>query len=203
MYLGLSRAHFLSSTGQCKPFDETADGYCRSEGCGIVVLKRLSRAIDEGDRIHGIIRGVELNQSGESKSITHPDHSTQAELFRKLLAKTNVAPEMISVVEAHGTGWSVVVPLTFLLLMPKSRQLGTQAGDYSESRSLRAVFGPDRTTENPLYISSLKGNMGHAEAASGVAGLAKLLLQMKHQQITHQASLKKLNPRLGFTPMTL
>lgn len=110
MYLGLARAHFLSDSGQCKPFDEAADGYSRSEGCGIVVLKLLSHAIDEGDRILGIIRGTELNQCGESKSITHPDHSTQAALFRKLLAKSHLSPEMVNVVEAHGTGINIIVP---------------------------------------------------------------------------------------------
>lgn len=104
MYLGLARAHFLSPTGQCKPFDEAADGYCRSEGCGVVVLKRLSAAMAEGDRIHGVIRGIEVNQCGDAKSITHPDHRTQAELLRKLMKCTGVNDSMISVIEAHGTG---------------------------------------------------------------------------------------------------
>lgn len=104
MYLGLARAHFLSETGQCKPFDAAADGYCRSEGCGVVVLKRLSQAIAEDDRILGVIRGIEINQCGRSKSITHPDSSTQAALFRKLLKRSGISPNMVSVVEAHGTG---------------------------------------------------------------------------------------------------
>ncbi len=107
MYLGLSRAHFLSPTGQCKCFDASADGYCRGEGCGVFVLKRLSDAVAEGDRIHGVIRGVEMNQSGESHSITHPHAETQTELFETLLTKTRVDPDSIGVVEAHGTGTQV------------------------------------------------------------------------------------------------
>lgn len=107
MYLGLSHGHFLSPTGGCKPFDASADGYCRAEGCGVFVLKRLSDAIAENDRIHGIIRGVEVNQSGNAHSITHPHSETQTKLFQRLLQKTNVDPATISVVEAHGTGTQV------------------------------------------------------------------------------------------------
>ena len=175
MYLGLARAHFLSSTGQCKPFDASADGYCRGEGCGLVVLKKLSRAIEEGDHIYGVIRGTGLNQCGTAKSITHPDAETQAELFNQVLRSSRTTPDSINVVEAHGTG--------------------TQAGDYAETSSLRAVFGP-RPQSNPLYHNSVKGNIGHAEAASGVAGLSKLLLMMENETITPQASHKKLNPRI-------
>lgn len=107
MYLGLSRAHFLSPSGPCKPFDETADGYSRAEGCGVFVLKRLSNAIAENDRIHGIIKGVEVNQCGNAKSITHPHAETQAALFTSLLKKTGIDPQSVSVVEAHGTGTQV------------------------------------------------------------------------------------------------
>ncbi|KAI1762632.1 hypothetical protein GGR53DRAFT_500984 [Hypoxylon sp. FL1150] len=176
MYIGLARAHFLNSTGQCKPFDAGADGYCRAEGCGMVVLKKLSDAIEEGDQIYGVIRGVGINQCGTAKSITHPDKETQAALFQQLLTTSNTDPDSISVVEAHGTG--------------------TQAGDYAEVSSLTNIFGT-RTPENPLYLSSVKGHIGHAEAASGVAGLAKLLLMMQKQQIPPQASFKSLNPRLA------
>ncbi|RYP22779.1 hypothetical protein DL765_001488 [Monosporascus sp. GIB2] len=176
MYLGLSRAHFLSSTGQCKPFDAGADGYCRGEGCGLVVLKRLSQAIEEGDHIYGVIRGTGLNQCGTSKSITHPDAETQAALFNDVLCSAKVSPDSISVVEAHGTG--------------------TQAGDYAETLSLRSTFGP-RPASNPLYLSSIKGNIGHAEAASGVAGLIKILLMMQKKTIPPQASHKSLNPALA------
>ncbi|KAI9884338.1 MAG: Type I Iterative PKS [Watsoniomyces obsoletus] len=176
MYLGLSRAHFLSTTGQCKPFDAGADGYSRAEGCGVFVLKRLSDAIAENDRIHGVIKGVEVNQCGNAHSITHPHAETQAALFRRLLKNTKTSPHSINVVEAHGTG--------------------TQAGDATEATSLQSVFGPSRPADSPLVVSSIKGNIGHCEAASGAAGLTKLLLMMRHGQIPLQASLVNMNPRV-------
>ncbi|PWY93214.1 ketoacyl-synt-domain-containing protein [Aspergillus sclerotioniger CBS 115572] len=173
MYLGLSRAHFLSATGQCKPFSVAADGYCRAEGCGLFVIKRLQDAIQEGDRIHGIIRGAEMNQSGRASSITHPHALTQQELFQKLLARTKVDPKTIGVIEAHGTG--------------------TQAGDAVETSSIHCVFG---NRANPLYLTSVKGNIGHAEAASGSAGLAKILMMLRYSKIPPQVGLGVLNPRL-------
>ncbi|KAL7622053.1 polyketide beta-ketoacyl-synthase [Parahypoxylon ruwenzoriense] len=176
MYLGLSRAHFLSPTGQCKPFDAAADGYCRSEGCGLVVLKKLSDAIEEGDHIYGVIRGIGINQCGTAKSITHPDQNTQAALFKQILRSSSIGADTISVVEAHGTG--------------------TQAGDYAEISSLNSVFG-SRPATNPLHLCAIKGNIGHAEASSGIAGLSKLLLMMQKRKIPPQASFKTLNPRLA------
>ena len=107
MYLGLDRGHFLSHTNGCKPFDENADGYGRAEGCGVFVLKRLSDAIAESDRIHGVIRGIEVNQSGNAHSITHPHSETQIELIRHLLSKNSIDPKSVDVVEAHGTGTQV------------------------------------------------------------------------------------------------
>lgn len=175
MYSGLGRAHFLSPTGQCKPFDEGADGYCRAEGCGGVVIKKLSDAIAEGDHIYGVIRGIGVNQCGTAKSITHPDSSTQAALMKTVLHAARVSPRSISVVEAHGTG--------------------TQAGDHAECSSLRSVFGL-RPPTNPLYLGSVKGSFGHAEAASGIAGLAKLLTMMQKKQIPPQSSHNTLNPAL-------
>ena len=107
MYLGLARGHFLSPTGGCKPFDAAADGYCRAEGCVLFVLKRLADAIAENDRIHGVIRNVVTNQSGNSQSITHPHGPTQIDLFQRLLEQVNVDPASVSVIEAHGTGTQV------------------------------------------------------------------------------------------------
>ena len=177
MYLGLDRAHFLSPTGQCKAFDASADGYCRSEGCGVFVLKKLSDALVESDSILGVIKGVEVNQSGEANSITHPDASTQERLFDRLFDKADIDPLRVSVVEAHGTG--------------------TQAGDPQESASIRNVLSQERDKHNTLYMTSIKANMGHCEAASGAAGLAKLLLMIQKQTIPAQISLKTLNPRIA------
>ncbi|KAM0344911.1 hypothetical protein ACHAPU_007044 [Fusarium lateritium] len=177
MYLGLSRGHFLSPTGNCKPFDAAADGYCRAEGCVLFVLKRLSDAVAEGDRIYGVIKNARVNQSGNSSSITHPHSSTQSDLIKQLLDHANVDPASVSVVEAHGTG--------------------TQAGDAREIETLKRVFGPHHSPANPLVISSIKGNIGHCEAASGAAGLAKLLLMLRENEIPIQAGLTNLNPVLG------
>ncbi|SJL00722.1 related to polyketide synthase modules and related proteins [Armillaria ostoyae] len=177
MFLGLDRSHFLSPTGQCKAFDASADGYSRSEGCGIFVLKRLSDAIVEDDKIWGVIRGVEVNQSGLAHSITHPHAPTQITLFKQLLENTGVDASRINVVEAHGTG--------------------TQAGDPNELESIRGVFAQKRSAKNPLHITSVKANIGHLESASGAAGLAKILLMMAHRTIPRLISLHDLNPRIA------
>ncbi|KAH9928293.1 uncharacterized protein B0H18DRAFT_1084485 [Fomitopsis serialis] len=177
MHIGLDRAHFLSPTGQCRPWDASADGYCRAEGCGMFVLKRLSDALAEHDRVLGVIRAVEVNQSGTADSITHPHVATQARLFRKVLQSAGVRPADVSVVEAHGTG--------------------TQAGDPAEVEALREVFGGDGEREGVLRVTSVKANIGHAEAASGAASLAKLVLMMRHGTIPQTISLKTLNPRIA------
>ncbi|KAL8861117.1 MAG: hypothetical protein Q9178_002331 [Gyalolechia marmorata] len=174
MYLGLDRGHFLSPTGGCRPFDASADGYCRAEGCGVFILKRYTDAIQENDQIYGLIKGVEVNQSGNAHSITHPHSETQVQLFQSLFSRSKIDPSTISAVEAHGTG--------------------TQAGDAREIASIQSAFGTSHSANRPLVISSIKGNIGHAEAASGVAGLAKLLLMLKNDTIPRQASLTQLNP---------
>ncbi|KAG6844207.1 hypothetical protein H0H93_016595, partial [Arthromyces matolae] len=179
MFLGLDRGHFLSPTGQCKAFDASADGYSRGEGCGAFVLKRLPDALAENDRILGVIRGIEVNQSGLAHSITHPHAPTQASLFRRLLGNSNIDANRVNVIEAHGTG--------------------TQAGDPNELESIRSVFSSHRSSNNPLHVTSIKANIGHLEAASGAAGLAKLLLMMERRSIPRQISLTTLNPRI--TPL--
>ncbi|KAG2359143.1 hypothetical protein BDR07DRAFT_1415802 [Suillus spraguei] len=179
MFIGLDHGHFLSPTGQCKSFDASADGYSRSEGCSLFVLKRLSDAVAENDDILGVIRGIDLNQSGLAHSITHPHVPSQVSLMNRLLKNTGIDASRVSVVEAHGTG--------------------TQAGDFSELQSIRAVLCRSRDSANPLHVTSIKANIGHLEAASGAAGLAKLLLMFQHDTIPAQISLKTLNPRI--TPL--
>ena len=176
MFLGLDKGHFLSPSGGCKSFDASADGYSRAEGCGIFVLKRLCDAIAENDRILGIIRGIEVNQSGKAQSITHPHAPTQEELFRFVVKRSGVKAHSVNFIEAHGPG--------------------TQAGDVTELSSLRRVFATDRPPNNPLYIGSLKANIGHLEAASGAASLAKVLLMLSHETIPAQISLRTLNPMI-------
>lgn len=107
MFIGLDRAHFLSPTGGCKPFDASADGYGRAEGCGVIILKRLTDALAEGDKIHAVIKASAMNQSGLAHSITHPHYDTQINLFHQLFSKTQVSPQAVDFVEMHGTGTQV------------------------------------------------------------------------------------------------
>ncbi|KAG1732441.1 putative polyketide synthase [Suillus paluster] len=177
MFIGLDHGHFLSPSGQCKSFDASADGYSRAEGCSLFVLKRLSDAVAESDDILGVIRGVDVNQSGLAHSITHPHVPTQVALLKRLLQNSGVDASRVSVVEAHGTG--------------------TQAGDCAELESIRAVLCRTRDSGNPLHVTSIKANIGHLESASGAAGLAKILLMFRHDTIPAQISLKTLNQRIA------
>jgi len=177
MFLGLDKGHFLSPSGRCKSFDAAADGYSRAEGCGVFVLKRLSDALAENDRIMGVIRGVEVNQSGHAPSITHPHAPTQEALFKQALRCSGIDANSVNLVEAHGTG--------------------TQAGDINEMESIRRALSSDRSSDNPLYVTAIKANIGHLEAASGCASLAKVLLMLHHKRIPPQIGLESLNPRIA------
>ena len=154
-----SRARMMSFDGHCKTFDESADGYVRGEGCGMVVLKRLSDAERDGDRILALLRGSAINQDGRSSGLTAPNGTAQEAVIRAALTNAKLEPQDISVIEAHGTG--------------------TPLGDPIEMKALGAVFG-DRLPETPLLVGSVKTNIGHLEAASGVAGLIKVILAMEH-----------------------
>ncbi|KAK4214758.1 conidial yellow pigment biosynthesis polyketide synthase, partial [Rhypophila decipiens] len=179
-YLDLAKAGFLSPTGQCKPFDVSADGYCRSDGAGLVVLKRLRDAIAQGDSILGVIAGSATNQGGRSTAITVPEPNAQRALYEKVLSEARLAPDQVTHVEAHGTG--------------------TQAGDPLEIESIRSVFAQTGSSgisrQNTLHIGSIKGNIGHCETAAGVAGLLKVLSMLKHGQIPGQANHSSLNPKI-------
>ncbi len=161
--IGGSKAQMLSPDGRCKTFDETADGIGRAEGCGIVVLKRLSDAIRSQDRILALIRGSAVNQDGPSSGFTVPNSNSQQKLIRQALEMAKVEPSQVSYIEAHGTG--------------------TSLGDPIELRSIANVFGKERSREQILKIGSLKTNIGHAESAAGVAALIKVILQLQHKQI--------------------
>ena len=174
-YLDLAKAGFLSPTGQCKPFDSGADGYCRSEGVGLIVLKRLNQALTDQDQILGVIPGASTNQGGLSPSLTVPHSAAQVKLYQSILHQAGMRPEQVSYCEAHGTG--------------------TQAGDPLEVASIREVFGsPER--QEPMHLGSIKGNMGHCETAAGVAGLLKALVMVNKAAIPPLASHKSLNPKI-------
>ena len=174
-FLDLAKAGFLSPTGQCKPFDQAADGYCRSEGGALVILKLLSQAVADGDQILGVIPGIATNQGGLSSSITIPHSPAQKKLYQTVLRQAGMKPEQVSYVEAHGTG--------------------TQAGDPLEIASIRQVFGgTDRM--DVLNVGSLKGNIGHTETAAGAASLLKVLAMINKAGIPPQASHSSLNPKI-------
>lgn len=174
-YRDLQAAGFLSPSGQCKPFDAGADGYCRGEAVGVVVLKSLSAAIEEHDDILGVIVGSATSQNLNEGPIVVPNAKSQAALMKNVIEISGVSPGQVTYVEAHGTG--------------------TNVGDPIEVSSLREAFGePSRMST--LHFSSIKGNIGHAEAASGVAGLIKVLLMMKKRHIPPQASYQSLNPKI-------
>ncbi|KAL8898073.1 MAG: hypothetical protein Q9207_006889 [Kuettlingeria erythrocarpa] len=154
-FLDLGKAGFLSPTGQCKPFDKDADGCCRSEGAGLLFLKPYEQALRQNDQILGVICGAATNQGGPSSSITVPHAPSQVSLYRTLLDQAGMTPDQIPYVEAHG--------------------IGTQGGNPLEIASIREVFGgPQRNTL--LHVGSIKGNIGLAETAAGVAGCVKALL---------------------------
>lgn len=174
-FLDLGKAGFLSPTGQCKPFDKEADGYCRSEGVGLLFLKPLDQALRANDPILGVICGAATNQGGLSSSITVPHSPSQVTLYRKILGQAGMTPDQVSYVEAHGTG--------------------TQVGDPLEIASIREVFGSPRR-EATLYVGSIKGNIGHCETAAGVAGCIKALLLLQKGVVPPLASHTRLNPKI-------
>ncbi len=168
----------LAPDGVCKTFDAAADGFVLGEGCGVVVLKRLSEALADQDTIFAIIRGSAVNQDGRSNGITAPNKQAQAAVIRQALANAGVAPERVSYVEAHGSG--------------------TSLGDPIEIEALMQVLGEDRSEEQPLLVGAVKTNIGHLAGAAGIAGLIKTVLALRHQQIPPHVNVKERNPHIAW-----
>lgn len=158
-YVILSHAQMLAPDGHCKTFDESADGYARAEGCGVLVLKRLSDAVAAGDRVLALVRGTAIGQDGESAGLSAPNGTAQEAVMRAALADARLEPGDIQYVEAHGTG--------------------TPLGDPIEMGSVNGVFGASHHKDDPLTIGSLKANLGHMEPAAGLGGLIKVITQMR------------------------
>ncbi len=161
--INLSQAGMLSATGRCQTFSSQADGFVRGEGCGVLLLKRLSEAQAAGDRILCLLRGSAVNQDGRSNGLTAPNGLAQQAVLRSALADARLEPHEIDYVEAHGTG--------------------TALGDPIEMGALAAVFAPHRAVERPLRVGSVKTNIGHLEGAAGIAGLIKVCLALQHEAL--------------------
>src|SRR6185437_5133113 len=176
--VALSKAHMMAPDGHCKTFDEAADGYVRSEGCCVVVLKKLSQAQADGDRILAVIRGSAVNHDGRSGGLTAPSGPAQAAVMEQALKAAGVRANEISYLETHGTG--------------------TSLGDPIEVETLASVLGNGRSVEDALAIGAVKTNIGHAEAASGIAGLMKTVLALEHHAIPPSLHLRQKNSHIGW-----
>ncbi len=174
----MCRGRMLSFDGRCKTFDAAADGYVRGEGCGVVVLRRLSDAQAAGQRILAVVKGSAVNQDGRSSGLTAPSGLAQEALLRAALKNAGVAARQVGYVEAHGTG--------------------TSLGDPIEMRALGAVMGDQRPADRPLLVGAVKTNIGHLEAAAGVASFIKAVLVLQHGEIPPHLHFKTPSPHIAW-----
>lgn len=174
----LSKMEVISPTGECKTFDAEADGYVRSEGCGMVFLKRLKDARKDGNQVLAVIKGSAVNQDGNSNGLTAPNGLAQQEVMKSALAKAKVSPEEIDYLEAHGTG--------------------TSLGDPIEIDAVNRIYGKQR--KRTLYIGSVKTNLGHLESVSGIVGLMKAILVLQKGKIPPHLHFKTPSPFVDWKP---
>ena len=182
--IGLCQAGMISPDGRSKSFDKSADGYGRGEGFGVLVLKTVENAIRDGDQIYAVIRGGALSNDGRTTGIIAPSAKAQRKLLKTACQHAKVAPSDVTYIEAHGTG--------------------TALGDKTEATILGKVFGQRRLSKQPpLYVGSIKSNLGHTEGAAGVAGMIKAALCLKHQRIPKVVHFTAPNPELDFKKLNL
>jgi acyl transferase domain-containing protein len=181
--IAFSRSGLMAPDGRCKTFDARADGYVRSEGCAVVVLKPLAAALANRDPVLALIRGSAVNHDGASNGLTAPSRQAQEALLRQALAAAGLTPDDVSYIEAHGTG--------------------TALGDPIEAAAIATVYGEARHT--PLVLGSVKTNIGHTEAAAGLAGLVKVVLALEHEWIPAHLHFETLNPHIQWhgTPVVI
>lgn len=175
--IGVSKMGAVSPTGRCHTFDSAADGFVQGEGCGVLILKRLSDAVSDHDNVRAVVRGTAMNHDGRSTALTAPHGPAQEAVIRAAIDDANVKPKDVSYVEAHGTG--------------------TPIGDPIEVRALGAVYGKDRAGDQRLLIGSVKTNIGHTAAAAGAAALIKIALAFEHELIPQHLNLRQLNPYIS------
>ncbi|MCW6011239.1 type I polyketide synthase, partial [Micromonospora sp. CPCC 205371] len=168
----------LAPGGRCRPFDAAAEGIVRAEGCGMIVLKRLSDATRDGDRVIAVVRGSAVNSGGRSGALVAPNPKAQEQVLREAYADAGLDPAAVDYVEAHGTG--------------------TPLGDPIEAGALGAVCGAGRPPGDPLLIGSIKSNLGHLEAAAGVAGVIKAALVLRHGVVPPSLHFEQPNPHIRF-----
>jgi acyl transferase domain-containing protein/acyl carrier protein len=176
-----SKLKMLAADGRCKTFDARGDGFVEGEGCAVLVLKRLSDALADGDRVIALVRSSAVNQDGASSGLTAPNGPSQEAVIRAALARGGVRPAEVDYVEAHGTG--------------------TALGDPIEVQALAAVLGEGRPPERPLLIGSVKTNLGHTQAAAGVAGVAKLALALDREEIPRSLHFEQPNPHIPWSAL--
>nr|WP_237089080.1 non-ribosomal peptide synthetase/type I polyketide synthase [Paenibacillus larvae] len=181
--IGLSKAKMLSPTGRCHTFDSKADGYVRGEGCAVIVLKRFSDALAAKDPILAVIRGSAANQDGHTNGLTAPSKASQTAVIREAISHSGVKPQEVQYVEAHGTG--------------------TVLGDPIEIRALTDALGEGRDPDNPLLVGSVKTNIGHLEAAAGIAGLVKTVLSLQNQCIPKHLHFHQPNPYIDWNSLPI
>ena len=177
-YLTLSRGKFASSVGKCQTFGKDGDGYTPGEGVGAIVLKSRQKAIEDGDHIYGIIRGSSVNHGGKTNGYTVPNPHAQESVISRAIKQSGVNPRAISYIEAHGTG--------------------TSLGDPIEITALSRAFGKYTNDKHFCKIGSVKSNIGHCESAAGIAGITKILLQMKYKKLVPSLHSAQLNPNIDF-----
>ncbi|HEX8132453.1 MAG TPA: beta-ketoacyl synthase N-terminal-like domain-containing protein, partial [Actinomycetes bacterium] len=181
--MSYTKAGAMARDGRCKAFDAAADGFVRGEGAGCVVLKPLARALADGDPIYAVIRGSAVNQDGRTNGLMAPSRQAQEAVLREAYARAGLPPAAVQYVEAHGTG--------------------TLLGDPIEARALGAVLGEGRPPEQPCALGSVKTNIGHLEAAAGVAGLIKTALALRHRQLPPSLHFRAPNPHIPFADLGL
>jgi acyl transferase domain-containing protein len=181
--VALARAGMLASDGRCKPFDAAANGYVRGEGCIVVILKPLDRAIAEGDRVYAVILGSHVNHDGRTNGLTSPNPAAQEAVLRAAYADARVDPRSVQYVECQGTG--------------------SLLGDYMEARALGSVVGAGRPATKPCLIGSIKSNFGNLESAAGMAGLVKAALSVHRGLIPASLHFHSANPYIDFAEVGL
>ena len=181
--IGFSKARMLSPTGRCRPFDAAGDGYVRSEGGAVVILQPLAQALAENNLVHAVIVGSGVNSDGRTKGLAMPNQAAQEALLRRVYRDAGIDPDEITYIEAHGTGTSV--------------------GDPIECAALGNVLGVSRAPGDRCRIGSVKSNIGHLEPASGVAGLLKAVLALRHRAIPRTVHFTNPNPEIPFEELNL